>query len=704
MKGYGAYRDIFFGIVMLMVWNGAYAQMGSIAGRISDSLSKMPLSGANIVLAGSRTVTTSDFDGRYSFNDLLPGAYKVQVSYIGYQTITKTIYLTEREAISMDFHLAEITYVTDEAVITGSRIQISRNIIPLTVSVIHRKDIEQSGESNILPVLSGRIPGVYVTERSVTGYGVGDGSAGKITVRGIGGNPNTQVLVLIDGHPQYMGIFGHPLPDAYVASDVEKVEVIRGPASILYGSNAMGGTLNIITRQQQLDGLSLFANAQYGSYNTLKYTGGAGFKKEKFHIMASFNHDQSDGHRNNCDFSIDNGYIKAGYELTSHLRLTVNGSLAAYDATDPGSVYTTDSSFQNNGHWSDFVRGEGALTLENNYNKSEGALKLFLNAGDHKIYDGFHSTDQNWGIQLYQGLKFFTDNLITLGADYRNYGGMAENTLPEIPVLFTDTSIYEYGFYGLVQQTIFKKITLTGGVRLETNEMFGPEWIPQAGLTYGPDNNTVIRAVVSKGFRSPTIRELFLFISANPELQPERMWNYETGLTRYFLNSQLMFELNGFYAVGDNLIETTGQFPHVENTNTGSFRHYGIEFMAKYAVTSDLHTLANYSWLHTDRPVVAAPAHMVFLEGIYQPGKFIFNLNASYVNQLVLKSNPEVITQNYLLINARITYNITPWISIFLKGENLTDQKYEINYGYPMPGITALGGVNLRYDIRKKKE
>jgi iron complex outermembrane receptor protein len=74
------------------------------------------------------------------------------------------------------------------------------------------------------------------------------------------------------------------------------------------------------------------------------------------------------------------------------------------------------------------------------------------------------------------------------------------------------------------------------------------------------------------------------------------------------------------------------------------------------------------------------------------------------VNQLVLKSNPEVITQNYLLINARIIYNITPWISIFLKGENLSDQEYEINYGYPMPGITALGGINLRYDIRKEKE
>ncbi|MCK7460836.1 MAG: TonB-dependent receptor plug domain-containing protein [Sphingobacterium sp.] len=90
----------------------------------------------------------------------------------------------------------------------------------------------------------------------MTGFGVADGAAGKISIRGIGGSPNTQVLVLIDGHPQYMGLFGHPLPDAYVASDAEKVEVVRGPASILYGTNAMGGVVNIITRQQSQDGLS----------------------------------------------------------------------------------------------------------------------------------------------------------------------------------------------------------------------------------------------------------------------------------------------------------------------------------------------------------------------------------------------------------------------------------------------------------------
>ena len=139
----------------------------------------------------------------------------------------------------------------EEVVVTGSPVKVNRNSIPMAVSVIGREQLEESGASALLPVLNGKVPGLFVTERGVTGFGVAAGSAGQISIRGVGGSPTTGVLMLIDGHPQFMGIMGHPLPDAYVASDAERVEVIRGPASILYGSNAMGGVVNIITKKDQ---------------------------------------------------------------------------------------------------------------------------------------------------------------------------------------------------------------------------------------------------------------------------------------------------------------------------------------------------------------------------------------------------------------------------------------------------------------------
>jgi len=166
----------------------------------------------------------------------------------------------------------------DEVVVTGTAVKVNRSNIPMAVSVVSTTQLYQSIETALLPALNGRVPGLFVTERGIMGFGVSTGAAGQISIRGIGGSPTIGVLMLIDGHPQFMGIFGHPLPDSYVASDVEKVEVIRGPASILYGSNAMGGVINIITRKQKENGFHGNAHLMAGSYNTSKYMASGGYK------------------------------------------------------------------------------------------------------------------------------------------------------------------------------------------------------------------------------------------------------------------------------------------------------------------------------------------------------------------------------------------------------------------------------------------
>ena len=224
----------------------------------------------------------------------------------------------------------------DEVVITGSKTSVNRNNVPLTVSVVSKEKIENSSESALLPVLSEQVPGLFVTERGITGFGVSTGSAGQISLRGIGGSPNTQVLVMLDGNPQFMGIMGHPLPDAYIASDVEKVEVIRGPASTLYGTNAMGGVINIITKEQKEDGFKANARLMYGSYNTQKYMVNGGFKKNGLSVFASFNHDQTNGHRDSSDFKINNGYFRVGYDINKNFKINGDFSLANFDGTDPG--------------------------------------------------------------------------------------------------------------------------------------------------------------------------------------------------------------------------------------------------------------------------------------------------------------------------------------------------------------------------------
>ncbi|MDE6396858.1 MAG: TonB-dependent receptor plug domain-containing protein, partial [Muribaculaceae bacterium] len=154
------------------------------------------------------------------------------------------------------------------------------SLTPLDVSVVNSEQIDRSTESSLLPVLMAKIPGLFVSERGFAGYGVSGGSAGTVNIRGVGGG--NKVLFMIDGQPQWAGIFGHSLPDTYVANGIDRVEVVKGPSSLLYGSNAMGGSINLITKHQHQDGWTGSARAMFGSFSTQKFNMSTGYKKDKF--------------------------------------------------------------------------------------------------------------------------------------------------------------------------------------------------------------------------------------------------------------------------------------------------------------------------------------------------------------------------------------------------------------------------------------
>ena len=172
-----------------------------------------------------------------------------------------------------------------------------------------------------------------------------------------------------------MGLFGHPLADSYVASDVESVEVIRGPGSILYGSNAMGGVINIITKKQTEEGVHGTARVIYGSYNTLKGMAASGYKKDKLSIFVSFNHDETDGHRPHSDFNINNSYIKLDYQINNNLQAHADFSIATFKASDPGP----DTAKVYSGQSIDIRRGYWSFSVDNNFEKTKGSAKFFYN-------------------------------------------------------------------------------------------------------------------------------------------------------------------------------------------------------------------------------------------------------------------------------------------------------------------------------------
>lgn len=599
-------------------------------------------------------------------------------------------------------------------VVSANKIQVNRNSVPLSISVIDREEIEASSESALLPVLSQRVPGLFVTQKGITGFGVNDGSAGTVNIRGVG--QGNKVLMLFDGQPQWAGIFGHALPDTYVASDVERVEVIRGPGSLMYGSNAMGGVVNIITRHHKQEGRRTQARIMYGSYNTQKYMVNNGYNIGNFSSFISLNHDRTDGHRPNSKFHITNGFANLGYKINEHYRVTGDLSLAKFKTQNPGEIDAPVLDYL-----VDVLRGTTSFALENHHEKTSGALRVFYNWGNHEVNDGyepggtprsylFRSDDHNTGVLLYQSFRLVEGNTFTAGIDYKNWGGHAwQDSINNNKNELIDKSVNEIAGYVIMQQDLFDMLSINAGVRYEHNSVFGGEWVPQAGLTFRPLEGNVIRASFSKGFRSPNIREMYMWGAANADLKPENMLNYEVAVGQSFLDGRLYGEVTAFFIDGKNMIESVrvnpaSQFPQ-ENRNVGTFTNKGIELEGRYQILRNLSMDMNYSYLHTSKALLAAPAHKLNVGATYSPGRFTFNANVQSVYDLYVRlENPankiSEVKENYTVLNARAAYRFgsrDKGLNLFVKGENLTATRYTINYGFPMPKAVFMGGIDVTF-------
>ncbi|MCF8380630.1 MAG: TonB-dependent receptor [Bacteroidales bacterium] len=589
------------------------------------------------------------------------------------------------------------TLSINELVVTGMRVDIARKNLPMNISVITEDQIDEIEESAVLSMVSRRIPSLFVNERGVTGYGrVGSSSAGNISVRGVGGNPNSQILVLVDGHPQYMGIFGHPLPNNYVSSDLQRVEVIRGPASILYGSNAMGGVLNFITKEQKEDGVSGSMRLGMGSFNTQKLMTNTGFKKGKLDFFISYNHDETDGHRENMDFRIDNSFAKLGYKFNENFKLTADFNIADMKGLDPGMVDSTEDVFVAN-----MVRGKTSLSLMNKFDKMEGGAFAFMNFGDHNFSDGWVSKDENFGFSAFEGLKLIKANLITLGIDHKSYGGRGNIAFPPANANKW-LEVTETGAYVIVQQNLFSNtISLTAGGRYESHSLFGSQFIPQTGISVNVIDDMSIKASYSEGYRSPTIMELYLF-APNSELLLEESKNIEAGISNTFLGGKLNTEITLYNVKGSNLIVMDySNAPPPSRKNSGEFNHKGIELEANFLSEKNMSVDFSYSFLHMDNPRLSAPEHQLFTGVNYNIDKFFFALQANYIAGLYISTTSEVlnqnITENYFLLSASAKYQLSENTEFFVSGKNLLNRIYQIDYGYVMPGINFMTGIAVKF-------
>lgn len=594
-------------------------------------------------------------------------------------------------------------HTLDNVVVTGTRNVTDIRHLPMTISVVNRDKLTENQRVNVLPTLSEQVPGLFVTARSMMGYAVSDGAAGGISLRGLGSGAG-RMMVLIDGHPQYQGIFGHSISDSYQTMMADRVEVLRGPASMLYGSNSMGGVVNIVTRSMREDGVKTDINLGAGSYGTFQGEFTNRIRSGKFYSVVAGQYGRSDNNRPSMGFEQYGGYAKLGYDFSPHWTAYADVNVTHFNSSYPGSTYEPLLGAR---QW--ITRGVASAVVENHYGRTSGAVSVYHNFGRHKINDGyapgeqpqenyFRSNDALTGFSIYQSATFFTGNRITVGLDYQHIYGKAWNR-----VIATGEDLDPIGHHheneiaGYVdfRQDLFRWLTVDAGVRVDHHSQTGTEWVPQGGLVFRMVKDGELKAMVSKGFRNPTIREMYLWRPANADLRPERMMNYELSWKQRLCGGAFSYGINLFYINGDNIIQTAMVDNRPMNVNTGAIENSGVEAEFAWKANRYLSLNGNYSFLHMHNKVLAAPEHKAYLGADYRRGRWMLAGGLQYIDGLYTQVDPTEIQENFLLLNATAAYKALPWLNIWAKGENLLAQKYEINYGYPMPKATFMGGVNI---------
>lgn len=601
--------------------------------------------------------------------------------------------------------LPKDTTKLNELVVTAP-LKTSPDLIPLNVTEITSTEIEDSSESSLLPILVAKVPGLFVTERGFAGYGVSGGRAGDVYIRGIG--QGDKVLFMIDGQPQWAGVYGHSLGDTYVANGVERVEVVKGPSSFLYGSNAMAGSVNLITNVQEKDGLTGRARALFGSFSTQKFALSTGYKKNKFSASLAGQLDRSNGNRAGSAFWLASEFAQLKYAASPHWSLAGMVNMTQSHANNPGTIQAPLENM-----WTDIFRGTGGIYVKNEYEKFTGGIQGYINWGRHKLDDGntpgtnpkdylFNSTDYNMGFTAYETFYLWEANILSAGIDFQHWGGHIWNTNKENPELHTSEAkhhVNEIAGYVMMQQGFFNDIlNINGGVRLQHGSTYGNVWVPQAGLIVKPRQNSQIKLSFGKGFRSPNIKELYLYQPANPDLKPEYLLNYEISYRQHLLDYKLMLGAAIFYIDARNMIQTIMIDGRKKNVNTGKFHNKGFELEAAYRILENLQASASWSYLHTDSNNLYSPKNKLNAEITYSPKNFSFTLEEMSIWSLN-NGAPDGQTENYSLLNLRAayTYGEKVPVTFSVKIDNITNKHYQIIYGCPMPGTTIMGGVEFKF-------
>ena len=584
-----------------------------------------------------------------------------------------------------------------QVVVTATKTELEISDVPQATSVITRKEIINTPDRSVAEIIQ-RAAGVEVTQY---------GPLGAVSLPKIRGSESEQVLILLNGrriNDAQSGKFD--LSNLPVSKeDIERIEILRGAASALYGADAMGGVINIITKIPSPVPYTR-ASASYGSFGTQEYSLLHQRKLGPFAYGVSLSKDQSRGFRENSDADKWTVGGEIGYALTPQSEVKLSARMMQKEIGVPGSVTFPDPD--------DRQKDQNTL-LDLSY-QGKITSQLTLN------FKGFHNQYRRTfdpGTQGFNtGSPFLHKNYATGGELQTTYawgeahlitGGM-ESIQDRVNSSSVGVHEADRGAIYLQDEIeITKPLTATIGIRYDFHSIYEDQFNPRVGAVLRLPWDIRLRASAARSFRAPTFDDLYwpedAFTAGNPNLKPEKAWSYELGGEKKF-GARAVFKAAGFYRrVEDLIIWQMGSDGKFRPSNVKTVEIWGVETEMVFYPCRGLAIPLNYTFLYprdlsTGDPVPLKTKHMANI-GVEYVTTFGLktSLKGRYVQYYVNQTT--TLNRNYFVADAKMSYELKVYQNLkgeaFLSLSNVLNRDYQINEGYPMPPRSLNGGVSFAF-------
>ena len=591
-------------------------------------------------------------------------------------------------------------------VITAARHEQEIGEAPATINVITAEDIKNSGcltVGDLLRTLAGmdiRYAGTkfYVTPRGLS-------SANSCATE--------RVLCFIDGRPINTPNHGSFFPDLTLPLvNVKRIEVIKGPASAIYGANAFSGIINIITKSaEDIDGFEI--SAAGGEFSTQLHKLSFGKKSEKIDGLFTARWFKTDGSQliaDNTDFENYNVYGKVNVSkfILSFGHSESDRGLSG-SASRPSSTYTEELN-------ESFVDVASNIELNSNMDLM---VKGFINDRENILDMGDLTTvdEAVLGGEVQHNWRINSNNLLICGLDVRQ--DIAESEI----ALAGDHETTNVAFYIQDECKLMDKLTVTLGVRHDKHSVYEEVTSPRVGVVYNL-GRTVLKSFYGEAFRAPTFAESYpdlwlgpvVHVMGNKELKPEKMKSYEIGIGHQFTRD-MEGEINAFYnktrdliVLRSQTIPSTGFSPipviEYDNVNKNEAEIKGVEVCLKSKLFFDnLKGVMNYSYQEakdeeTKEDLEYAPNHKFNIGLNFKLGQFMANTALRYIGERIYPDGRSGLAGEldaYTVVDAKIIAGILQNLEVSLSAYNIFDEEYEETYDYPMPGTSWLAEVGYKF-------